>query len=255
MAKTPFSITGKVALITGGSRGIGKAMATLFAEQGAEVIVVSRKQEGVDAVADEIKANGGKAHGIAAHMGDLEAINRLLATLKERDLNIDILINNAGISPPHDLEFVDTTPELWDKIMAVNLRGPFFLTAAIGKQMAARGAGSIINISTTSSLLSQPEIGAYCVAKAAMNSMTGCFARELGPKGVRVNAIACGVINTDMGAVVMRDEETFKGAMMMVPLKRIGEPSEIATTALFLASEAASYISGEILCADGGVLS
>ena len=121
--------------------------------------------------------------------------------------------------------------------------------------MAARGAGSIINISTTSSLLSQPEIGAYCVAKAAMNSMTGCFARELGPKGVRVNAIACGVINTDMGAVVMRDEETFKGAMMMVPLKRIGEPSEIATTALFLASEAASYISGEILCADGGVLS
>lgn len=255
MPDSLLSLSGKTALITGGSRGIGKSIATLFAQQGAEVVIVSRKQEGVDAVAREIEASGGKAHGIAAHMGDLDAINGLVQTLQDRNMEIDILVNNAGISPPHDLEFADTTPELWDKIMEVNLRGPFFLTAQLGKQMAARGRGAIVNISTTSSLLSQPEIGAYCVAKAAMNTMTGCFAREFGPKSVRANAIACGVINTDMGALVMRSEETFSDAMKMVPLKRVGEPAEIAATALFLASDASSYINGEILCADGGVLS
>jgi NAD(P)-dependent dehydrogenase (short-subunit alcohol dehydrogenase family) len=250
-----FSIKGKTALITGGSRGIGKAIAELFAEQGAEVIVVSRKQDAVDAVANEINANGGKAHGIAAHMGDLEAINKLVATLKEKNLDVDILVNNAGISPPHGLAFIDTPPELWDKIMDVNLRGPFFLCTALAKQMVARGSGSIINISTTSSLIAQPEIGAYCVSKAAMNAMTGNLARELGPKGLRINAIACGVINTDMGGVVMNDPAVFEDAMKMVPLKRVGEPSEIASTALFLASDGSSYINGEILAADGGVLS
>lgn len=255
MTTSPFSIEGKVALITGGSRGIGKNIAELFAEQGAEVIVVSRKQEGVDAVAEEIRAKGGKAHGIAAHMGDLDAIQKLVATLEEKSLAVDILINNAGISPPHDQDFVDTTPELWDKVMDVNLRGPFFLTAALGKKMKAQGHGSIINMTTTSSLMSQPEIGAYCVSKAGLNSMTGCMARELGPHGVRVNAISCGVINTDMGGVVMDSPENYKNAMQMIPLKRVGETNEIATTALFLASEASSYISGEIMCADGGVLS
>lgn len=255
MSSSVFSIEGKTALITGGSRGIGRAIAELFAEQGAEVIVVSRKQDGVDAVANEIIAKGGKAHGIAAHMGDLNAINKLVVTLKEKNLNVDILVNNAGISPPHGLALIDTPPELWDKIMDVNLRGPFFLTTAVAKQMAERGRGSIINMSTTSSLIAQPEIGAYCVSKAAMNTMTGNLARELGPKGVRVNAVACGVINTDMGGLVMNDPELFADAMKMTPLKRIGEPVEIATTALFLACDASSYITGEILAADGGVLS
>lgn len=255
MQNTLFSIAGKTALITGGSRGIGKAIAELFAEQGAKVIIVSRKQDAVDAVADSINAAGGDALGIAAHMGDLEAIDRLMATLEERHLAVDILVNNAGISPNHDTSFIDTTPQLWDKIMSVNLRGPFFLSAAIARQMVERGGGRIINMSTTSSMLAQPEIGTYCVSKAAMNAMTGNFARELGPKGIRVNAIACGVINTDMGGLVMNDPETFEIAMKMVPLRRVGEPLEIATTALFLASDASSYINGEILAADGGVLS
>ncbi|MBV6423947.1 MAG: NAD-dependent glycerol dehydrogenase [Steroidobacteraceae bacterium] len=250
-----LSLAGKTALITGASRGIGRAIADLFAGHGAEVVLCSRKQESLDEAATEIRARGGKAHAIAAHMGRQQEIHALLQQLAARSLHVDILVNNAGISPPHDHALVDTTEALWDKIMDVNLKGPFFLSAALGKQMAARGGGSIVNISTTSALMAQPEIGAYCVSKAGLNMVTRCFARELGPKGVRVNAISCGVIKTAMGDHTLNDPERLADMMKVNPLKRVGFPEEVARTALFLASDASSYSSGVILQVDGGVLS
>lgn len=255
MSPTTLPLAGRTALITGGSRGIGQAIAELFAESGAEVIICSRKQQDLDAVAEGIRARGGKVHAIAAHVGKLDEIERLVNVLDERGLAIDVLVNNAGISPPNPGMFCDTTPALWDKIMEVNVRGPFFLTAALGKRMAKRGKGSIVNISTTSALMAQPEIGAYCVSKAALNTMTRCFARELGPQGVRVNAISCGVIKTAMGDHTMNDPQRYADMMKVNPLKRVGYPEEVAAAALFLASDASSYSSGVILQVDGGVLS
>ncbi len=180
MNGSPNSLAGKTALLTGGSRGIGQAIAELFAREGAEVIICSRKQAAVDEVAAEIRAAGGKVHAFAAHIGELDEIKKLLAQIEELGLAVDILVNNAGISPPVNFDLCDTTPELWDKVMSVNLRGPFFLTAAIAKQMIARGGGSIVNISSTSALMSQPEIGTYCISKAGLNTMTRVFARHLG---------------------------------------------------------------------------
>ncbi len=251
----PYGIAGRTALVTGGSRGIGQAIAELFARQGAEVVICSRKQAALDAAAATIRAAGGKVHAIAAHVGKLDEIHSLLQQMEARGLRPDILINNAGISPAAGLELCDTTPELWDKVMDVNLRGPFFLTAALAKQMAARGGGSIVNISTTSALMAQPEIGTYCISKAALNMMTRVFARELGPKGIRVNAISCGVIKTAMGDHTMNDPQRYADMMKINPLKRVGLPEEVAAAALFLASDAASYSSGQIFQVDGGVLS
>lgn len=250
------ALEGKVALITGASRGIGLAIAERFVDEGAEVIIVSRKQDQLDEVAEQLRQRGGKAHPIAAHMGKIDAISALIDEIDKRGLKVDVLVNNAGISPPHVESMVDTTEALWDKVMDVNLKGPFFLTAAIGKRMVARGAGgAVINISTTSALMAQPEIAAYCISKAGLNMVTRTFARELGPKGIRVNAISCGVIKTAMGDHTLNDPQRYADMMKINPLKRVGYPEEVASTALFLASSESSYSTGLILQVDGGVLS
>lgn len=250
------ALEGKVALITGASRGIGLAIAERFVDEGAEVIIVSRKQDQLDEVAEQLRQRGGKAHPIAAHMGQLDAITALVNEIDKRGLKVDVLVNNAGISPPHVESMVDTTEALWDKVMDVNLKGPFFLTAAIGKRMVAHGAGgAVINISTTSALMAQPEIAAYCISKAGLNMVTRTFARELGPQGIRVNAISCGVIKTAMGDHTLNDPQRYADMMKINPLKRVGYPEEVASTALFLASSESSYSTGLILQVDGGVLS
>lgn len=248
------ALAGRVALVTGASRGIGRAIAERFAAEGAAVVLVSRRQEQLDAVAAAIRGTGGTAHAIAAHVGRLEEIRALLVEIAARGLVIDVLVNNAGISPPHVESLADTTEALWDKVMDVNLKGPFFLTAAIGKGMAERGRGNIVNISTTSALMAQPEIGVYCISKAGLNMLTRCFARELGPRGVRVNAVSCGVIRTAMGEHVLGDPQRYADMMKINPLKRVGLPEEVASTALYLASDASSYSTGLILQVDGGVL-
>ena len=255
MPHSPFSIAGRTALITGASRGIGLAIAELLVDQGAQVILVSRKQESLDEAAVALRGRGGTAHAIAAHMGRMEDIRKLVDTVDERGFEIDILVNHAGISPPHVESLADTTEALWDKVMEVNLKGPFFLSGAIGKKMAARGRGSIINISTTSALMAQPEIGAYCVSKAGLNMVTRAYAREFGPRGVRVNAISCGVIKTAMGDHTLNDPQRYADMMKINPLKRAGLPEEVAQAVLFFASEASSYSTGTIFQVDGGVLS
>ena len=255
MNPNPFSIAGRTALVTGASRGIGLAVAELLVDHGAEVILVARRQETLETTAAALRARGGQAHAVACHMGKPEEVRRLVSTLEERRLDVDILVNNAGISPPHDEALVDTTEALWDKVMDVNLKGPFFLSAAIGKKMAARGRGSIVNISTTSALMAQPGLGVYCVSKAGLNMVTRTFARELGPSGVRVNAISCGVIRTAMGEHTMSDPERYADMMKVNPLKRVGLPEEVARAVLFFASDASSYSTGTIFQVDGGVLS
>ena len=255
MPHNPFSIEGRTALVTGASRGIGLAIADLLAEQGAEVILVARKQQTLDEAATALRRKGGRAHAIASHMGKLEDIRNLVATLDERGLEVDILVNNAGISPPHVESLADTTEALWDKVMEVNLKGPFFLSGAIGKRMMARGRGSIINISTTSALMAQPDLGVYCISKAGLNMVTRSCAREFGPHGVRVNAISCGVIKTAMGDHTLNDPQRYADMMKINPLKRVGLPEEVARAVLFFASDASSYSTGTIFQVDGGVLS
>jgi NAD(P)-dependent dehydrogenase (short-subunit alcohol dehydrogenase family) len=251
----PFSVEGRTALITGASRGIGLAIAELLVARGAEVILVSRKQESLDVAAAVLRARGGKAHAIAAHVGKIEDIRKLVATLDERGLEVDILVNNAGISPAHVESLADTAEALWDKVMDVNLKGPFFLSGALGKKMMARGRGSIINISTTSALMAQPDLGVYCISKAGLNMVTRTCAREFGPHGVRVNAISCGVIKTAMGDHTLNDPQRYADMMKINPLKRAGLPEEVARAVLFFASEASSYSTGTIFQVDGGVLS
>ena len=248
------ALAGKVALITGASRGIGLAIAERFVDEGAQVILVSRKQDQLDDVAAQLRSRGATAYPIAAHMGKLDDVRALVDTLDARGLNIDVLVNNAGISPPHEGSLTDTTEALWDKVMDVNLKGPFFLTAAIGKRMAARGGGTVVNISTTSALMAQPEIGTDSIPEADLNPMTISVAAELGPPGARANAISCGVIKTAMGDHTLNDPGRYADMMKINPLKRPGYPEEVASTALFLATEASSYSTGLILQVDGGVL-
>jgi dehydrogenase/reductase SDR family member 4 len=251
----PFTVAGRTALITGASRGIGLAIAELMVEQKAEVILVSRKLAALEEAAGTLRAQGGRVHVIPCHVGKGDEIRRLVSALDERGLEVDILVNNAGISPPHVESFADTTEALWDKVMDVNLKGPFLLSGAIGKRMVARGHGCIVNISTTSALMAQPEIGAYCVSKAALNMVTRAYAREFGPHGVRVNAISCGVIRTAMGDHTLNDPQRYADMMKINPLKRAGLPEEVARAVLFFASDASSYTTGAVLQVDGGVLS
>jgi NAD(P)-dependent dehydrogenase (short-subunit alcohol dehydrogenase family) len=241
-----FDLSGKVALVTGGSRGLGYQIARAFAVFGADVIVSSRKLDACEAVAREIESMGRRALAHACHMGHWNEIDGLVDAAYTAFGRIDILVNNAGMSPVTPSS-VATSEEMFDKVVALNFKGPYRLSALIGTRMAAADGGSIINVSSVGSLIPRASFGPYAGAKAALNAITVAQSQEFGPK-VRVNAILPGAFRTDIAKAWPKDKE----AHLQAAIPRYGEPEEIVTTALYLASDHSSYTTGAMIRVDGG---
>ena len=245
LASRLFDFSGKTVLVTGGSRGLGYEMVKAFAEQGADIIIVSRKLDACEEVAEEVRKLGRKALALSAHCGKWEEIDPMIEKAYEVFGKVDILVNNAGMSPRVPSHEVPET--LFDSVLNLNFKGPFRIGSQIGKRMADGDGGVIINISSTGALMPLPEVVPYSGAKAALNAMTVSFAREYGPK-VRVNTISAGPFLTDISkAWPEKMRETADNA-----LGRPGKPEEIVTAALCLASDASSFTTGTILRVDGG---
>ncbi len=246
-----FNLTNKVALITGASKGIGESIARFFAAYGANVIINSRKQEELDAVAQSINQAGGKCIGIAANAGDLAGCKLLVDRIIQEYSGIDILVNNAASNP---IFGPITAAEEWafDKIMNVNVKTPFALANLVHPSMKARGKGSIINISSIAGLTPDQGLGLYSVSKAALNMLTKVQAAEWGKDGIRVNAICPGLIKTKFSEALWSNEELLKRLVKQLPIARMGTVEEIAGLALYLASDISGYCTGAIFTADGG---
>ncbi|MDR3389655.1 MAG: SDR family oxidoreductase [Rudaea sp.] len=240
-----FDLTGKVALVTGGSRGLGLEMVRAFAAHGADVIIASRKIENCEAAAAEVRALGRRALAVGAHVGKWDEIDRLIEAAYAEFGRVDILVNNAGMGPRTPSH--EVTEQLFDSVLNLNFKGPFRLASQIAKRMQDGEGGTIINVSSTGGAMPLPEIVPYGSSKAALNAMTLSFAHEYGPK-VRVNTLSAGPFLTDI-AKSWSDEarETSNNA-----LGRPGRPEEVVTSALFLASPASSYVTGTLVRCDGG---
>ena len=254
MPSNIIDMSGKVVLITGGSRGLGRAMALGFAEAGADVAVASRKKDSCDAVVAEIEALGRTGFAHACNVSDWDQCDALVDAVYGRFGQIDVLINNAGLSPFYDTP-ADVTEALWDKVQAINLKGPFRLSALIGARMIAsaknkEGAGSIINISSTGAIRPRGHIIPYAAAKAGMNAMTEAMADAFGP-AVRVNCIMPGPFLTDISKAWDMDDFNTR-AETSIAMGRGGQPDEVVAAALYLASDHAGYTTGAILKIDGG---
>jgi NAD(P)-dependent dehydrogenase (short-subunit alcohol dehydrogenase family) len=246
----PWDLSGKVVLVTGGSRGLGKEMAIAFARAGADVVVTSRKVDACQAVAAEVEALGRQALAYGCHVGHWDEIPGLVDAAYERFGRVDVLVNNAGMSPLYD-SLSGVTEELYDAVFGVNLKGPFRLTALVGERMVAAGRGSVIMLSSSGSIRPNATIIPYAAAKAGLNTMTEGFAQALGPH-VRVNCIMPGPFFTDVTR--FWDLEAFeKGAKVNFALQRGGDPHEIVGAALYFASDASSFTTGAILRVDGGL--
>jgi NAD(P)-dependent dehydrogenase (short-subunit alcohol dehydrogenase family) len=243
-------LTGRVALVTGGTRGLGREIALALADAGADLIVCSRKADACEQTAREIRARGRRALGHACHVGRWADLDRLVEAAYDEFGRVDVLVNNAGMSPVYT-SAEEITEELWDKVQAVNLKGPFRLTALVGARMARAGGGSIINISSIGAVRVTADILPYGAAKAGLNAITVGFADALGP-AVRVNAIMAGPFLTDISKAW--DMQRFERQAASFPLQRGGAPGEIAGAALYLASDASSFTTGSVLTVDGGVL-
>jgi NAD(P)-dependent dehydrogenase (short-subunit alcohol dehydrogenase family) len=240
---------GKVCLVTGGSRGMGREMVLAFAEAGADVVITSRNLEACEAVAREVEEMGRKALPIACHVGHWDDVQRLIDTTYETFGRVDVLVNNAGKSPFYDgLESI--TPEYLDSVMNLNLRGPFQLAVHIGYKMKAAGSGSIISISSAAAYRPDPESLPYAFAKAALNNMTAGLAQALGPE-VRVNSIIAGAFATDVSK--HWSDETREELVETASVGRVAEPREMAGPALFLGGSASSFVTGSMLFVDGGL--
>jgi NAD(P)-dependent dehydrogenase (short-subunit alcohol dehydrogenase family) len=248
-----FRLDGRVAIVTGGSRGIGKAIALGLAEQGARVALASRKQEALDAVAEEIRQGGGESLAMACHMGEPDQIKKLFDKVVETYGSVDILVNNAATNPYFGL-LIDAPVDAWNKTLDVNLKGPFLMTQAAARIMMEKGGGSIINVSSVGAFKANPMQGIYGVTKSGMVNMTQTFAQELALTNVRVNAICPGLTETKFSEVLIQTKEIYDIALQRIPMKRHAQPSEIVGAALFLASDASSYVTGTCINVDGGMM-
>jgi len=241
-----WDLSGKVALVTGGSRGLGREMVLAFARAGADVVIASRKLDACEAVAREVEALGRRAFPFAAHVGKWEDNDRLAEAAYAQFARIDILVNNAGMSPLAP-SLRETSEALFDKILDVNFKGPFRLSVLIGERMVQGEGGTIVNLSSTAAFKPEPHTIPYGGAKAAINAMTVALAKAFAPK-VRVNGIAPGPFLTDV-STVWRENKAYEESL---GLKRFGKPEEIVGTALYLASGASSYVTGQVIRVDGG---
>jgi len=245
-----FSLQGKVALITGGSRGIGRAIALAFAEAGADVAICGRKLPDLEAVAEEIRKKGRKSMAIASHMAKVEESKALVEKVKGEWGKIDILVNNAGTNPYYG-PLLDAEEWAWDVTMNVNLKGPFLLSQLVARAMREQGGGSIINIASVFGIIPSG-LNIYSVTKAGLIMLTKVMAKEWGQYKIRVNAIAPGLIKTRFSEALWKDPAKGEVAARDRALGYLGSPDDIASVALFLASDASSYLTGETIVVDGG---
>ncbi|MGY1742734.1 MULTISPECIES: SDR family NAD(P)-dependent oxidoreductase [unclassified Blastococcus] len=247
-----FDLTGRVALVTGGSRGLGREMVLGLARCGADVVIASRDLEACRQVAEEVEETTGQsALPYSVHAGRWDQLPGLVDAAHERFGRIDVLVNNAGMSPVFD-SLTDVTEKLFDVVVNLNLKGPFRLTALVGERMVAAGRGSIVNVSSTGSIRTNPSIAPYAAAKAGLNSLTESFALALGPT-VRVNTLMAGPHATDAHPEWAEHTGTGDGIFPSHALQRAGRPSEVVGAVLYLASDASSYTTGATLRVDGGI--
>ena len=251
--KEKFDLTGKVAIVTGSSKGIGLSIARGLAENGAKVVISSRKQDAVDAVAQEFKNSGLEAIGIACHIGNEEQRKSLVDKTIEKYGRIDILVNNAAINPFYG-PLETSNEEVFDKIMNVNVKAPWLLSNLVHPHMKEQGSGSIINISSVEGIHPGFQLGLYSVTKSALIMLTKNQAKEWGRHGIRSNVICPGLIKTKFSEALWSNEKLVAGYTGVVPLKRVAEPEEMAGVVMLLASDAGSYMTGGVYAADGGYL-
>ncbi len=251
MYKEKFSLQDRVAIVTGASRGIGQAIAEGLAEMGAKVVLASRKADALEKVREGIAERGGEACVVPTHMGDMEGIKHLVKETLDQYGTIDILVNNAATNPVF-CPTSDVEEAAFDKIMAVNVKGLFFLCQQVGKVMCDKGSGSVVNISSEAAFRPTPFLGVYSISKAAVSMLTKVFAQEWGPRGVRSNGIAPGLVRTHFSQALWGNEAILKTALNSIPLGRIAEPDEMVGLAIYLASDASSYMTGQVILIDGG---
>ncbi len=247
-----FDLTGKIALVTGASRGIGEEIARLLAEQGAHVIVTSRRIDGCQAVADAITAAGGSAEAFACHVGNMDDITAVFAHISGTHGKLDILVNNAATNPYFG-DILDTDLGAFTKTIDVNVRGYFFMSIAGAKLMRDGGGGAIVNTASINALKPGPAQGIYSISKAAVVNMTQAFAKEVARHNIRVNALLPGLTKTQFAGALFENEDIYNAAMATIPMHRHAEPREMAGTVLYLVSDASSYTTGECIVVDGGL--
>lgn len=245
-----FSLKGKVALITGASRGIGQAIAVGYAQAGADVVVASRKLPDLEKVAQQIRGMGRKSLAVEAHVARMEEIKNLLSKIKEEFGKIDILVNNAGTNPTM-ASALDVDERAWDSIMNLNLKGLFFLSQAAARVMKEKGGGKIINVASTAGIT--PDLlPVYSISKAAVIMATKVMAQQWAQYNIRVNAIAPGLTKTRFSEALWNNPDILKMAMSKTPMGRVAEPEEMVGAAIYLASDASSYVTGQVIALDGG---
>ncbi len=246
-----LSLEGQIAMITGGSRGIGKAVAMTFADAGADVVIASRKKPDLEKVAEEIKAMGRKALCVPTHTKKVDELENLVSTAMNEFGRIDVLVNNAATNPAMG-PIVDTEESVYDHIMDTNLKGYFMMSKLVGKIMREQKSGNIINVSSAGGVSPAEGLGPYCISKAGINMLTKQMALEMGPYNVRVNAIAPRIVKTDFSKALWTNEKLMEREFKLTPLKCVATPEEIAQTALYLASTATNYMTGHVLVVNGG---
>ena len=245
-----FSLEGKVALVTGGSRGIGEAIALGLAKAGADVAIASRKLPELEKVTEKIIGLRRKSLAVAAHVGKLEEINNLVGKVKAEFGRIDILVNNAGTNPTMD-QAIDIEERAWDSIMNLNLKGLFFLSQAVARIMKEQGGGKIVNVASVAGIT--PDIlPIYSISKAGVLMATKVMAQQWAQYNIRVNAIAPGLTKTRFSESLWSNPEILQGAISTTPMRRVAEPEEMVGAVIYLASDASSYVTGQVLAIDGG---